>query len=214
MHNLFRAKQKRNSQSTPRLHFCGLRVPTSRPLRETFSNLKEIMGKGIFVILCLLLSSCFKDENTDVVIAYNGPFIELNNIETFYSDSAILRVKLKAPKQIEMQNGDRTFPNGVYIEFFNESGIETSTLKSNYGQYNKQENLYTVRGNVIIENLEEKNKLNTEELKWDPETQKINTTKFVRIETPEEIITGEGLEAAQDFSDYTILQPKGRFSVE
>ncbi|MBX9850337.1 MAG: LPS export ABC transporter periplasmic protein LptC [Cytophagaceae bacterium] len=173
--------------------------------------MKTIFFIGLFG---LAFSSCFKDQSPDAIVTYNGPFMELNNIETLYSDSAVLRVKLKAARQIELQNGDRTFPNGVYVEFYNESGVKTSTLKSNYGHYNKQENLYTVRGNVIIENLEEKNKLNTEELKWDPETQKINTTKFVRIETPEEIITGEGLEATQDFSDYTILRPKGRFTVE
>jgi LPS export ABC transporter protein LptC len=161
-----------------------------------------------------ILSSCIKEEKLSEVVMYTGPFMELTNIETLYSDSAILRVKLKAPKQIEDQNGDRKFPNGVYVEFYNEEGKMSSTLKANTGEYNKLHNLYTVRGNVIIENMEEKRKMNSEELLWDPQKKKVHTNKFVRIETPEEIITGEGLDATQDFSDYTILKPRGTFSVE
>jgi LPS export ABC transporter protein LptC len=166
------------------------------------------------IITSIFLTACFKDRDSNVVVNYDGPFMELSNIETIFTDSSILRVKLKAPKQQEEQNGDRKFPKGVYVEFYDEEGEMSATLKANSGEYKKDRNLYTVRGNVIIENKVEKKKLNTEELFWNPQTKKINTNKFVRIETPEEIITGEGLEATQDFSDYTILKPRGVFSVE
>lgn len=167
----------------------------------------------ISIVAMLCFSSCFKDQSHDTVVNYEGPFVELDNVETFYSDSAVLRMKLKAPKQLELQNGNREFPNGLYIEFYDEGGIKSSTLTSNSGTYKKEENIYVVRGNVIIVNLEEKKRLNTEELFWNPETKKVNTNKFIRIESPEEILTGTGLDATQDFSSYTIHNPKATFPV-
>ena len=38
--------------------------------------------------------------------------------------------------------------------------------------------------------------------------------KFVKIETTEEIITGTGLEAKQDFSTWSIKQPEATFLIE
>jgi hypothetical protein len=46
--------------------------------------------------------------------------------------------------------------------------------------------------------------LNTEELFWEPKKEIIYTDKFVRIETDGEIITGEGMEAPQDFSTWRL----------
>jgi LPS export ABC transporter protein LptC len=166
------------------------------------------------ILLLIVLNSCFKEQNIDQMVSYNGPFAELDNIETLYSDSAVLRVRLKAPKQLEMQKGDREFPKGLYIEFFDEQGNKASTLTSNKGNYSKETNLYIVRGNVIIQNIKEKKTLKTEELFWRPDTKKINTDKFVRIEGPEDIITGTGMDATQDFSSYTLHHVEGIFPVE
>jgi LPS export ABC transporter protein LptC len=168
----------------------------------------------ILIIISLLSAACEKAQNPDEILTYSGPFVELDNVETLYSDSAVLRVKLKAAKQLELQNGDREFPQGLYIEFFDEKGKKSSTLTSNRGTYKKDDNLYIVRGNVMIQNLVEKKKLKTEELKWDPEKEKVKTDKFIRIEGPEEILTGTGLDANQDFSSYTIHKPEGIFPVE
>lgn len=175
------------------------------------------MTQGRILIVCIIamlsFSSCFKEQGPDVIVNYEGPFVELENVETFYTDSAVLRMMLKAPTQLELQNGNREFPKGLYIEFYDENGKKSSTLTSNSGTYKKEENIYVVRGNVIIQNLEEKKRLNTEELFWNPATKKVNTDKFIRIEGPEEILTGTGLDATQDFSSYTIHKPEGIFPV-
>jgi hypothetical protein len=55
--------------------------------------------------------------------------------------------------------------------------------------------------------------LSTEELNWDPQKQIVFTDKFVVIETPTEILKGEGLEANQNFTKYKILKPTGVFSI-
>ena len=62
--------------------------------------------------------------------------------------------------------------------------------------------------------MENEETLKTEELFWDPNAGDVSTEKFVKIETPEEIITGTGLKAKQDFSSWSINQPEGIFVIE
>ena len=145
---------------------------------------------------------------------YNGPLVEAHDVLTLYSDSAKLKVKLKAPVQQEFENGDGVFPKGVDITFFEVEEQPTTTLRSNYGKFEKQKNTYVVTGNVVVKNLQKKETLNTEELHWDRTKQEVFTDKFVRIETPTEILTGQGLRANQDFSRYRILKPTGIFTVK
>ncbi|RYE18086.1 MAG: LPS export ABC transporter periplasmic protein LptC [Sphingobacteriales bacterium] len=147
-------------------------------------------------------------------VVYKGPLVEAEDVLTLYSDSAKLKVKLTAPVQQEFENGDGIFPKGINVAFFEVEGKPTTTLRANYGKFDKRKNLYLVTGNVVVKNTRKKETLNTEELYWDKPKQEVYTDKFVRIETPTEILTGEGLRANQDFSKYRILKPSGIFTIQ
>ena len=54
-----------------------------------------------------------------------------------------------------------------------------------------EESLYKVTGNVIITNHAKNEVMKTEELFWKPDEQRLYTDKFVRIETPKEILEGK-----------------------
>ena len=62
---------------------------------------------------------------------------------------------------------------------------------------------------MVVDNTIKHEKLKSEELKWSRFEKRVYTNKFVRIETPQEILLGEGLTASQDFSTYKILKPRG-----
>ena len=114
----------------------------------------------------------------------------------------------------EFENGDREFPEGLYLEFYDESGKLESTLRANEAYYFKKENQWRGRGKVEVKNLEKNEQLNTEELFWKPADEKIFTDKFVTIRQQSDVIYGQGLEAKQDMSDYVIKKPEGEFSVD
>ncbi len=141
---------------------------------------------------------------------YDGPLMELDSMETIYSDSAETKVRLKAKSQLALQNGNREFPKGVLVEFYNDNVI-TSTLTSNFARFYKETNKYMVSGNVVIKNLAEGKTMNTEELFWVPNEQRIyvEKDKQVIITTKTDVLYGEGLEAAEDFTTYKILKPHG-----
>lgn len=176
------------------------------------------MGKAfnifIFVLFTTVVYSCNGSTDVNDVSPYDGAMLEVANMETLYSDSAIVRVKVKAQKQLEYESGDSEFPEGVYIEFYDVNRKLTTTIEADKGYFNKKDNLYTATGDVEVNSLEKNQILNTEVLYWKQAKEEIYTDKFVRIETAEEILLGEGLTASQDFSSYRILKPTGELSID
>lgn len=157
--------------------------------------------------------SCGGDlKDPDKEVKYTGPLIENKDVLTIYSDSAKVLLKLQAPVQQEFETGDATFPKGFFVEFF-ENGKASSTLRANYGELQRRENMYIARGNVVMKNIEKKESLETEELFWNQATDRIYTDKFVKITTPERVIMGEGLETDQSFKNYTLRKVTGTFEL-
>ncbi len=143
-------------------------------------------------------------------VTYDGPAMEIKDVNTLYSEKAEIKINMKAPVQWEYKNGDRKFPKGVYIEFFEKKGQPaTSYLRSNWAMYDKAKNLYTVTGDVISENRKEHKKLKTEKLNWNPATREVYTDVFVRMETQTEVLTGHGFTADQEFKSYKIKKVTG-----
>ncbi len=165
------------------------------------------------ILGCVLIALSCNTSETAQPIEYKGPLKEAENVEMFYAELDIVKTKMIASKVFEYENGDREFPEGIYLEFFDAAGKITSTLRANSAYYFKEENKWRGQGKVEIINIEKREQLNTEELFWKQDTKRIFTDKFVTIKLQNEVIYGTGLEAAQDLSDYTIKNPEGEFEV-
>ncbi|HEY8936113.1 MAG TPA: LPS export ABC transporter periplasmic protein LptC, partial [Cyclobacteriaceae bacterium] len=96
------------------------------------------------------------------VVEYTGPIQQVEKMEMYYSESDQIKIKMKADLVYEFQNGDREFPKGLYMEFFNEFGRLESILKANNAFFFKEENKWRGRGNVEVKNVEKSEQLNTE----------------------------------------------------
>jgi LPS export ABC transporter protein LptC len=171
------------------------------------------MIRFVFLSLTIFAIGCTASDNKEPV-EYKGPLSEIENIELFYSENSTVKVKMLADLLYEFENGDREFPKGVYMEFYNEFGSLESTLRANHAFYFKKDDQWRGRGKVEVKNVEKNNQLNTEELFWKPKSKKIFTDKFVTIRQQGDVIYGEGLEANQDLSDYLIKKPAGEFEVK
>ncbi|MEI9918753.1 MAG: LPS export ABC transporter periplasmic protein LptC [Bacteroidota bacterium] len=164
----------------------------------------------LFFSAVMLLASCSQKENPDP-INYTGPVREGENVTMLYAEKDMLKMKLIGKRVLEFENGDREFPEGLFIEFYNEQGKLTSTLTANHAYFFKHEYQWRGRGHVEVKNLETFEQLNTEELYWKPDTKRIFTDKFVTIKTATDVIYGTDLDAAQDMSQYTLRNTKGSF---
>lgn len=174
----------------------------------------QLLPWCILISLCALFSSCSTPEEAAKPVLYEGALREAENITMYYTENSLMKVLLKAKKINEFQSGDQEFPEGIYIEFYDDLGKITSTLRANSAYYFKEENKWRGLGDVEVINIEKQQQLNTEELFWKPDTKKIFTDKFVTIKLENEILFGTGFDADQDLSNYTMKNPEGEFEVE
>lgn len=174
--------------------------------------MKQIL---FFIILSSFISACEKvGEKPGELEPYTGPLQEAEDLELYYSESATVKVKLETPKLLEFANGNREFPEGLYMEFYDANGKMTTTLTANEAVYFKDQERWRGRGNVVIKSIENNQELKTEELYWKPDEEKMYTDKFVTITLPDQILYGRGLVAKQDFSSYEITNPEGIFYLD
>ncbi|WP_066507544.1 LPS export ABC transporter periplasmic protein LptC [Rufibacter sp. DG15C] len=168
----------------------------------------------VLALLALVSVSCSGSGDEAVkVVQYKGPEAETKDLVTIYSDSAKTVLKMTAPLEQKMQNGDILYPKGLHITFY-EEGKPSSVVSSKYGKYDQSKDQYFVRNNVVVKNITKNEQLNTEELYWDKKKRIIFTEKFVRITSAKEVATGHGLTANEDFSDYQIKNFSGSFTLQ
>ncbi len=153
------------------------------------------------------------DEITEIQ-EYTGPIREGRNLVIYRSDSAIVTLKMTTPRILDFGSGDQEFPEGFFLEFYDKKGNPTSSLKADYCYYTKKDDLYKATGNVVVQDQETNDRLDTEELFWNRKKEEVFTDKFVRIEKDGELHVGDGLEAKQDFSYWKILNSKGTITLK
>jgi LPS export ABC transporter protein LptC len=169
--------------------------------------------KRILYLILLICVACSQKENTQPK-EYEGPLQEAEQVELLYTEHELLKVKMRTPLLYEFKTGDREFPKGVNLEFYDEAGMLSSTMRADHAYYFKTEDKWRARGKVEVVNMEKQEQLNTEELFWYPVKETINTDKFVTIRMQKEVIYGNGLNAKQDMSSYEIIDPNGTISIE
>ena len=176
-----------------------------------YRKLFFILALGLFFQAC---------ENDQVKIAQitkpdQLPLESLAGLETIYSDSGIIKVKVIAPVLNKYNNPKliTEMPIGIAIEFYDNNLHVISKLTSHYAVHYEQDRKWMAKNDVVVVNTKGE-RLNTEKLFWNENSGKIYSDEFVKITTPEEIIMGKGFEAEQDFSKYKIFKVTGNITVK
>jgi LPS export ABC transporter protein LptC len=168
-----------------------------------------------------MLFSCENDiSKIKVSNAEELPIIQSNGIQTIYSDSAVVRLKITGPELKEFAETDDKeayieFPKGLKATFYNQSGRIESSLEAEYAIFWKKVKQFEARTNVVVKNFSEKQELFTEQLFWDKDEEKIWSDKFVKIITENGPTYGEeGFESDQNFAKFRIKKSRGQMTVE
>ncbi len=169
-----------------------------------------------------LLFSCKKEiqkvgklENPDTI-----PAIRALGVETIYSDSAFVRLKIDAPEMKEFPKSDSLdpkieFPGGLTATFYNKSIRIESTLTAEYAIYHTKTKTFEAHRNVVVKNYTEEQELRTDELWWQESTERIWSDKPVTITTADGTTIGDGgFEADQNFTRYRIRKTRGQMKVK
>ena len=175
--------------------------------------LKIISRLLVFPGVFFLLFSCENDiQRVQLLSNTEMPDLSGENIEIVYTDSAHIQLKLTASRISQYSNVDRPyieFPEGIYVEFYNDSaGIET-IIRANHAFYFMDEKFWEAKGDVMVNNLTSGEKLNSEELFWDENEKIIYSNSYTRIETADDTYYGQkGFESNERFTKWKLKGSK------
>lgn len=164
-----------------------------------------------------MLFSCgnSRKEIAEITFEEGFPNEVTENSTIYYSDSAQVKVKLKAPiiERYYNEGNKAVFTQGIDVEFYDKLGQVDSRITANWAVQEEEKGLMEARNDVVVINRKGE-KLNTEHLVWNRKDAEITSDAFVKITTEEEIIYGDGLRANEDFTQYEVQHIKGIISVE
>lgn len=165
------------------------------------------------LFITALLPSCKNDVqkvlSLDVVDTL--PEMTARDIEILYSERAKVQIKLVSPYLVNKTEDEQLllFPDGFTVYFYDSAMNVQSTITADYGISYEKKKIMEARHNVVVENVQKGEKLNTEELFWDRNKQQIYSNKFVKLTTGEQVVTGDGLTSQEPFDEILITNPKG-----
>ena len=166
------------------------------------------MHNSSLLFLLLIISTFFscREKEVDSKATFIGPKSELFGIDMIYSDSAKKVVRMVTEQQLTLASEDRVYPKEMKLWFYDKSGKITSEIRGDSAHFYRQKNTYKLMGHVVIHNIEKEETLKTDEFNWLPVEKRIFTDKAVQLRTRTELVNGVGLDAAQDFSSYSLRQ--------
>ncbi len=182
---------------------------------DTFPKISFVIS---IVLAVAMLMSCKNDiEVINLLTNINNlPSLTIVNLETIYTDSTKIQLRIKAPlvKRYDHEEDPYLeFPKGLKVYFYDENEKVESQLSARYAIYYEAEELWEAKDSVVATN-DRGEVLNTEQLFWDENKKLIYTSEFVKITSSDEIIYGDGMEANENFTDWKIMKPRGTFYIE
>jgi LPS export ABC transporter protein LptC len=146
-----------------------------------------------------------------IKVEERGNIERATDVEILYSDSAIVRLRIKAPYMrnlLDNQKPRREFPKGVWVDFFDANQQRTSQLTAKYAEYKEMEKIIELRDSIELWNYKNE-RLETEQLIWNEATSRIYTDKFVKITTPTQTIWGYGFSSNMEFTAWEMDSVSG-----
>lgn len=152
---------------------------------------------------------------TELTFDEQAPVQSAKEIELIYSDSGKIVLKLQAPLFYRYLNESPRieFPDGFKITFYDRQMNISAELTAKYGVSWEDSKIMEAKNNVVIHHYEKNETLNTEHLVWDQRRKKIYSDVFIKRTTPDGVLYGDGFDADEDLTSYTLRNPRGIFEV-
>ncbi|HQF01447.1 MAG TPA: LPS export ABC transporter periplasmic protein LptC [Bacteroidales bacterium] len=162
--------------------------------------------------------SCKNDMKTitSLTLEENIPLETAKNIEVVYSDSGKIILKIVSPLLNRYIKEDHylEFPEGLTLYFYDSMMNVKATLTANYGVSWEETNIMEVKDDVVINNYDKQEVLNTEHIIWNRKEQKIFSNVFVKRTSPDGVLYGDGFDANESLTNYTLRNPHGVFTIQ
>ncbi len=160
---------------------------------------RTVLESGLLPLACALVAlvalapSCQRgDSESGTVATTDVPDQEFSDFTTVESDSGRVRWRLIAPVARLYNARNLLAADEPHIEFYDETGMLTSVLTADKGEYNQVTHDLTALGHVVITS-QDGYVLETESLVWVNELNEIHSENFVTFTRGRDVLTGYGL---------------------
>lgn len=181
-----------------------------------YKSIVAFLGLAIFFALISCeedLTKTNKNKNTNFAsrIIYNADIIK--------RDSGKVKVRFKAPLLEEYEFIDTPYVEvrkGLYLEFFDNKKPKTpGKLWAKYAKIIEKKQFYEAKGNVKVINNEGQT-FAMQSIYWDKKNRKMYTTDTVFITDKDGsiFVAANGMNAKDDFTEYTFYNNSGDFNVK
>ena len=179
------------------------------------------LHKNISAVLLLGCFFLFACNNEEKEIKKNSSkklgIEEAKNIKINYSIGGKVKAILTSTLMLRVQDTVpyTEFPKDIHVDFYNDLQVVESKLTARYAKYKENQNIVYLKDSVKVINIARGDTLYCMELYWDRSRpgREFYTDKPVRIRTKTQILNGVGMEASQNFKDFTILRSTGIIKV-
>lgn len=160
------------------------------------------------------MASCVNDlKDIEAIDRKVDNIDRFTEIKMTYSDSANVRVSISGDVMethyAQNKHAEDYFPNGIFVEFYNDFGKANSWLSAKKARRYPTKNLVVVRDSVVLFNIEG-DTLRTDELFWDNKEGQIYTERVFRYSKGNgERIFGRKFRSDQSFKEYTFEKMTG-----
>ena len=170
------------------------------------------MRLSLFFLIVLI--SCTNDPRLvqEFVSDKQQPIEKIKEAELLHTENGKVKVRLLASRIERFKDIQPAliFSDHLEVYFYNDSSELQSTLIADYASIDEENKIMMAQNNVVLISSDDK-KLETDELIWDENKNKIYTDKKVKITTGKEVIYGEGFTSTPDFKQYSITKINGTF---
>lgn len=191
---------------------------SSDTYKRKLLNIPKVILFLFTITFVLFLSSCENEMAKIKVISKNEdpPRMVADDFEVLFSDSTVIRSKLQTPELIwhdDAKEPYQEFPEGIKITKYDSHMNVVSGITAQYAKYFINDDRFEAKNNVVAVN-QKGDTLKTEYLVWDNKKGKISSDQFVKIIQKDQIFTGIGIEANQDFTSYHIKDLQGHIYID
>ena len=155
-----------------------------------------------------------KIQQADDIDLSAYPVQVVNDMFVVQSENGLLQMRMEADLMERYQNDSvsyEIFPEGFAVYGYNEEGLLETEITSDNARHEKFDKndveTWAAFGNVVVKNVINKERMETDTLYWDRKNEKIYTDCYVKMFSPKGFMQGYGMESDQRARNSIIFNP-------
>lgn len=157
-------------------------------------------------------------QESDDIDLSSTPVQVVDDMFVVQSENGLLQMRMEAEVMERYENDSvsyELFPEGFAVYGYNEEGLLETEITSDNARHEKFDKngkeTWAAFGNVVVKNVINKERMETDTLYWDRKNEKIYTDCYVKMFSPKGFMQGYGMESDERARNAEIFNPFDSF---